>query len=872
MRQTITTIIILLCPFFSGAQIQFFEQFNDSNFTASPRWFGDTAFYQIDSDKQLQLADSLAGSKQLLSVSSIMLKAQWSFKTRLGFNPSSSNYAEVYLAASDSILDSAPQAVFLRLGGSTDDAISLHKRQNGIETKILESTAAWLGKSSNTLSIDVHYDSTYNWIISADTSLSQNNMVQLFTIKDSITFEAKHTGVRCVYTKTRADKFWFDNFNYSGLAYQDLDLPVVTKLEVLSNRYLQLCFSEPLNKASLEQKQNYALLTSSYRIDEAEQDSLSASCVYLEIDPFLQNKNTYSLFVENIEDLTGNVIRDTTISFLYAIPEQGDVVINEFLADPSPVIGFPPNALPEYEYVELHNRSAYDWNTSGWAIEIGTTTFKILDSALIPADSFLVLTQAEALSQLSGVNALAVDMGQTALRNAGTSMVLHDTQGNLLDAVYYDSDWYRDETKANGGWSIERIDADYLCSDAQNWAASTNPIGGTPGKINSIIGETIDTLAPKALRIGLTGDSSVHIWFSEIPETGSLLDSSNYTIQPQLNVKMLYADPLSRTVNIIFETPLQESTAYTLAFIGQASDCAGNALRFDTLTFGKAELALAGDLFLNEVLFNPYTGGSDYVELYNGSKKIFDISKLRLGSFIPGTSVLDEVLELSEASFLLLPGTYVCLSKEPDALQTYYSILHPDRLLEAKDLPSLPDDAGSLVLLNANLQEIESLHYSDDLHSPALRDLNGVSLERARYDSVSASAAWYSSTSMVGFGTPGYANSQSVSTLARPPKKHLSFGTQLFSPNNDGYQDKLEIQYTFDKPNYVGSLRVFSKSGALLTTLWQNESLSSNGVFTWNGTADDGTQLKKDAYLLVFEYFHTTGDSGSEKHAIVLTY
>lgn len=863
-------LFILLLPCFAFGQLQFNENFSDTNFTGNPTWVGDTNFYTVNTAGALQNNDTVSNSRYLSTPSSISLEAEWNFTVRMEFNPSTSNYCEVYLCADSVNLKNSTYAFFVRLGGSTADKISLYRRNGGSNTLITESADAWLGRSKNKVSVRVTRDTADVFTLFADTSATQSGFTQVGAGTDNTFITSNFTGVRSIFTVTRAKLISFDDFNYTGKAYVDNDVPEIIAYTLNDPDEIELRFSEPLDKASAQLKTNYFFNTTPFKVDEAQIDSISLSGVLLTIDPPLTNKAIYTLNIKDVEDAAMNKMPDTVITFTYALPEKGDVVLNELLPDPLPAVGFPPNALPPNEYIELFNRTNYDFNVSGWSIKTGSTT-KILDEAVLPADSFLILARNEALTSFpSSTNTLAVSFSTTALTNGGTSVTLFGPKGNTLDVLTYDISWYGDVNKDDGGWSLERLDPNNLCGGAENWAASLNGIGGTPGFINSVRANTVDSIPPKNVRVSVTGDSNIVIFYSEILDDPKLLDPFAYNINPVLDVKEINAIPAQLAYELKFTEPLQEGVIYNISYGLNTTDCSGNPLQFDTLVFGKAQQAKRGDLVLNEVLFNPYSGGADYVELYNRSDKLFDLNKLRLANYVEGTTQIDVVSELADGSFLLLPNTYICLTENPQGVIPFYTIKNVANIVKVKDLPSLPDKAGSVLLLNANFTVVDSLIYSNALLSSALRDENGVSLERVRYDYVNVATAWYSASSLAGFGTPGYKNSQMAGVTQRR-NETLNFVSKLFSPNNDGYQDKLEINYAFDKPNYIATISVYNKAGQRISTVLNSAVLATEGVITWDGTNDTGGELRKDAYVLVLEYFHSDGEKGTEKYAIVLT-
>ena len=64
---------------------------------------------------------------------------------------------------------------------------------------------------------------------------------------------------------------------------------------------------------------------------------------------------------------------------------------------------------------------------------------------------------------------------------------------------------------------------------------------------------------------------------------------------------------------------------------------------------------------MNEILFDPQTGGSDYLELVNVFDKILDLNQLVLASWD------DEIAHhetVGDAQRLILPGEYIVLTED----------------------------------------------------------------------------------------------------------------------------------------------------------------------------------------------------------------
>ncbi|HBQ58873.1 MAG TPA: hypothetical protein DD671_04420, partial [Balneolaceae bacterium] len=114
------------------------ENFEDGDFTANPVWTGDTGEFIILDDSGnnlLQLNDTDASnSSTQLRTASAAAYGGWEFYLQMDFNPSSSNYADVYLISDQEDLLDDHNGYFVRIGGTADE-VSLFRQDGAAATK-----------------------------------------------------------------------------------------------------------------------------------------------------------------------------------------------------------------------------------------------------------------------------------------------------------------------------------------------------------------------------------------------------------------------------------------------------------------------------------------------------------------------------------------------------------------------------------------------------------------------------------------------------------------------------------------------------------------------------------------------------------------
>jgi hypothetical protein len=204
-------------------------------------WEGNRNDFDIDLNTgQIRLFASGAGKSFLTMQSGRLLNTVWSFRIRLLFNPSSGNYADVYLCSDTGDLTAGANAYFVRIG-YTDDNISLYRRKGTGAVKIITGKSKRIDLSQVDVEIKVECSSAGEWTLSSRLNTEQSFFDE-GQVVDYNEIHVKYFGLLCVYTATRNKSFYFNDIRISVLNEDDeketADLFMPSFKEVIINEVL----------------------------------------------------------------------------------------------------------------------------------------------------------------------------------------------------------------------------------------------------------------------------------------------------------------------------------------------------------------------------------------------------------------------------------------------------------------------------------------------------------------------------------------------------------------------------------------------------------------------------------------------------------
>ncbi len=540
-----------------------------------------------------------------------------------------------------------------------------------------------------------------------------------------------------------------------------------------------------------------------------------------------------------------------------------DILITEIMADPSPVV-----ALPNNEWIELKNNSSQPINLQGWRLGDATGISGSFPSYTLKADSFLIICSSGSLTAMLPFGPAISVTSFPSLDNDGETIYLRAPNGRTIHAVGYSSQWYQNEVKKDGGWSLEMMDTHNPCSGFSNWKASRDPKGGSPGKKNSVDTLNQDRSSPKFIKAYTTDSLNIILRFDEPLDSTVAVIATNYSIDGGMSIATITAiPPLFTEVRLKFSSPLRPLSIYELR-IGGLKDCQGNRIMSDTIKTGLPSDPLPGEWIINEILFDPRSGGSDYVEFFNNSKKIFDAGRLFIANRSSG-GVVGSIKPLSSEPLYILPGEYLLVTDDSAAVAREYLVRNKKQVLELSSLPSFPDDEGTVVALKFQGIIQDELSYRDDWQFQLLSDKEGVALERIDPKGPTQEKSnWHSASSTAGYGTPGYENSQYK--LIGESSSGFNLLQQIFSPDNDGFEDLATLQYNMDAQGYMAQVRIYDMEGREVRYLVKNVLLGIKGSWNWDGLDEKGQKLPIGHYVILTDAFDIKGKRKVQKFLIVL--
>jgi|WetSurMetagenome_2_1015567.scaffolds.fasta_scaffold02840_8 hypothetical protein len=860
-------LLALLMPYTAFSQIV--DNFETGNIThwvqsVENRWKADTSESISGSSSLHHTFDNPDSGTDCIGIPISDLHpsigiTRWTFYIRHGYDPSSSNNWSVFLmseadpSSMSAEVNTNGYAVGVNLTGY-DDTLRLWKIKGNILAPVVNCRLNWQNDIGTTQAAKIIVERSKDGYWTVSVYSPNGNQITANSATDSELFSPAWFGIYYKYSSTRDRLLWLDDISIEGSFYKDNEAPVITGCKASGTNAVEITLNEP----PVDEK----MIPANFSLNVFENRAVSVikknTLTYqLKFSEKLINKSENTLIVNNLCDKSDNCINNIHVQFTVVWAEPGDVIISEIMADPLPEV-----SLPGKEYLEITNRTGYAFNLKNWKLSSGEQFYTFPETIVQPT-AIIIITSLQD-------TALFIKYGKVTglkqfplLTDAGKIICLSDSSGSLIHGVEYSSDWYKDELKSDGGWSLEMIDTAYPFFDSGNWRASSSRKGGTPGTINSVSNSN-----PDILFYGVNNvfpDDSVHITVSFSEPVFNLSGKrGNIKVGEKGITDLFPTDQLFRAFSIKPVDTLSRGEVYQLQLPADIKDYTGNEIQKRNFTFGLPEPPVTGDILFNELMFNPLPGDPDYIELFNCSDKVIDASVLRLVSVNDDTGDTSQIYPLSGVKRCIMPGSYYAVTADRKRISERYFSVDDEYLFENEYLPSMSDDKGHLILYNRELDIIDEVFYSEKMHYSLLSQYEGVAIEKTGLNSKSEEAAnWHSASESSGWGTPGAVNSGNVDFPVTSDKVMLS--SSKITPDNDGNDDILIIQLQLTGIDNIISVTIFDETGSYVKKIATNMLAGPGASIIWDGTAEDGSLVNTGIYIVYISLYDDTGKTSKWK-------
>lgn len=833
----------------------------DESFDGDLRnWSGNLIDFVINTENQLQLNAAEAGRSILFQETLIPDSCVWNIDIQLNFAPSGSNQVRCFLQATDSTLT---EGYAVQWGASGDgDAIEFVKYDNGIPIILGSLMEGAVAGDPSIASIQVKRTDN-EWLIQAAYSLG-SPFTDSLIIPDPAFEPAQNQifALECNYTSTRTDRFLFDNIRLSR-SQPDINPP-----KVLQTRWkldtLVLTFNEAVlptfAEANWIEGPDGSIVLSKGDI---------ANELHLSWMDDLVFGNNYALQILGVQDFSGNEMEALDIRFTFdpiLRPEPFELLISEIMAAPSET-----TALPNVEYVEWVNRSQRNIQLQGLLFTDESRTASLPDFELA-AGACVVLCALNDSNALKDFGPLIPLDNFPTLNNGGDNLKILTSEGTLIHAVSYSDSWYGDPSKDDGGWSLELIDTSLACLRADAYRASNDSRGGSPGIPNFL--DLGQAPRPDILELDILSPEQFIIHFDQWMSTETSSITEPLQLNPFISIDLIrIPEEQPNQMEVILSAPLERGLRYSLNLSSELKTCIQKPLGVPlNATIGIPEAPDSGQLIVSEIMFDPLSGGAQWVEIHNPTDQIFSWKNLYLSFRAPDRS--DQIPIAGDD--LILPGRYYVLTEDKTHVLNQYSVPYPAQIRE-QELPGLDRNTGRLRLEKITTTEseiIEEVCYDEEWHSGFMRETKGVSLERLNMDlNACMKDNWQSAAETKGFATPTGKNSQQLDPIPASNQK-FSLLSPSFSPDGDGFEDQMVFSFTntaAEAPPQL-DLFVYSLEGILVKTLANNLAVSQEDQILWDGTNEDGLLMTQGYYLIKARTYSDSGRVDQWQATVYLIY
>lgn len=548
---------------------------------------------------------------------------------------------------------------------------------------------------------------------------------------------------------------------------------------------------------------------------------------------------------------------------LLYVNSYSQIVINEIMYAPSDATN---------EWFELVNTGSSQVSLQNWKWKDATATVRTITTQNISIDTagFIIICQdtIKLKAHFPDIKGRMIQTSWSTLNNTGDNVILIDPSNVRSDSVSYQTLWGGN----SGGYSLERINSSGASNIAANWGTSVDILQGTPDKKNSITPKQFDlflkvfSITPlfpsaggtlnfdfviKNTGLNAANNFSLNIYrdinFDSLTQSSELLNSQSYSV-------------LSPSDSLTYNFSIQNIDTGLKQFIArinytQDSDTLNNKAVKRMYVSSQSG---SGGIVINEIMYDPLSNQSEWIELYNASGQTVNIKNWKYKE--TSSSVI-----LSSADLFLNPGDYFVLAHDSTLYNTFNYLIspEPDQIIKFSTGISLNNSGENITITDSLNNLIDAVSYNPDWNNSNLSDTKGISLERINPALAANDKNNWSSCANNSGGTPGLRNS--IHTQGIASNSTVSINPNPFSPDGDGHEDFTLINYKLNVQFAQMNVKVFDIKGRIVRTLSNNQVTGSEGTIIFNGFDNENQKLRIGIYILLIE---AVDDIGGTVNAI----
>ncbi len=254
----------------------------------------------------------------------------------------------------------------------------------------------------------------------------------------------------------------------------------------------------------------------------------------------------------------------------------------------------------------------------------------------------------------------------------------------------------------------------------------------------------------------------------------------------------------------------------------------------------------ANKIVINEIMFEPDDGKSEYVELFNNSRKDIELGGWNL------TEGSGKKFPLSFGSKIIHPKEFYLIAADSSIHSIFPELQNsPNVLITNSGSLNLSNSEDKIIISDIFGNTIDSVNYSSAWHNPNVTDTKNKSLERINPSVNSNDPANWSTSASSNGGTPLKKNSIFTGNISSTSK--LEIAPNPFSPDNDGFEDFTVFAYNLTKAVSQIRIRIFDSQGRKVRTLIENQPSGAKGEVIFDGLDDSGKPLRIGIYIVLLE-------------------